>query len=241
MEPDASLNFEEGEIIYENARVGEWIKFWKASALVVFGMSPGFYLFEMYQGDGVPSLQWLASNWSWHDIPRQFQDGSSGGMENIRYCDDHDYMNIQYGFKRSLVRPAHTMYVACLAYFIYNLDMDYVTKMRYNKEKDLVFVQRQDRLWGETEHTYEMHHLEQMVPAAITAMKNMPALDPNGILTIHDMADKHYMKFYQDPKYWNAELKEEFLSETRSLWDTTHADKYEGRIFSSGGIASKEQ
>jgi hypothetical protein len=56
MEPDASLNFEEGEIIYENARVGEWIKFWKASALVVFGMSPGFYLFEMYQGDGVPSL-----------------------------------------------------------------------------------------------------------------------------------------------------------------------------------------
>lgn len=83
-------------------------------------------------------------------------------------------MNIQYGFKRSLVRPAHTMYVASLAYFLYNLDLDYVTKMRYNKDKDLVFVQKQDRLWGETEHTYEVHNLEQMVPSAVTAMKNMP-------------------------------------------------------------------
>jgi len=56
MEPDASLNFEAGEIIYENTRVAEWTKFWKASALVAFGMSPGFYLFEIYQGDGIPSL-----------------------------------------------------------------------------------------------------------------------------------------------------------------------------------------
>ena len=80
-----------------------------------------------------------------------------------------------------------------------------------------------------------------MVPAAVTAMKNMPALDPNGILTVHDMAEKHYMKFYQDPKYWNAELKEEFLSETRSLWDTTHADKYGGRIFHSGALASRDE
>ena len=150
-------------------------------------------------------------------------------------------MNIQYGIKRSIVRPAHTMYVGALAYLIYNMDMDYVTKMRYNKEKDLVFVQRQDRFWGETEHTYEMHHLEQMVPAPVTAMKNMTNLDQNGILTVHDMAEKHYMKFYQDPKYWNAELKEEFLSETRSLWENTHDCKYNGRLFDTGGLADPEE
>ena len=80
-----------------------------------------------------------------------------------------------------------------------------------------------------------------MVPAAVTAMKNMPSLDPNGILTIHDMADKQYLKFYQDPKYWNADLKDEFMSETRSLWDTTHSDKYAGRIFNTGSLASREQ
>lgn len=72
MEPDAALNFEEGEVIYENKRVGEWIKFWKASFITLFGLSPGFYIFEIYQGDGTPSLQWMGDNWNWFDIPRQF-------------------------------------------------------------------------------------------------------------------------------------------------------------------------
>ena len=56
MEPDASLNFENGEVIYENSKVGEWVKFWKASFITLFGLSPGFYLFETYAGDGTPSL-----------------------------------------------------------------------------------------------------------------------------------------------------------------------------------------
>lgn len=154
-------------------------------------------------------------------------------MEGIRYCDDHDYMNVQYGAKRSIVRPSHTMYVAAIASFIYALDFDYVTKMRYNKDKDLVFVSRPNALFGENEHVYEMHHLEQMVPAPVTAIKNMASLDKNGILTVHDMAEKDNLRFYQDEKYWNMDLKEEFLNETRGLWETTHADKYTGRIFQS--------
>jgi hypothetical protein len=32
--PDASLNFEEGEILYENTRVLEWAKFWTYSTVV---------------------------------------------------------------------------------------------------------------------------------------------------------------------------------------------------------------
>lgn len=72
MEPDAALNFEEGEVIYENRRVGEWVKFWKMSALATIGMSPGFYMFEIYKGDGAPSLQWMAEQWNWYEIPRQF-------------------------------------------------------------------------------------------------------------------------------------------------------------------------
>ena len=56
MEPDASLNFENGEVIYENNKVGEWVKFWKASFITLFGLSPGFYLFEIYAADGAPSL-----------------------------------------------------------------------------------------------------------------------------------------------------------------------------------------
>ena len=188
MEPDAALNFEEGEVIYENTRVGEWVKFWKACAITAFGISPGFYIFEIYAGDGAPSLQWMADNWNWWDIPRQFQDGGDWGLEGVRYCDDHDYMNFQYGGKRTVVRASHTMYVATLMALLYGMDFDYVTKMRYNKDKDIVFVTKPSKLWGEQEHVYEMHHLEQMVPAPVTAMKDMSMNDPKGIMTVHCMA-----------------------------------------------------
>lgn len=110
--------------------------------------------------------------------------------------------------------------------------------MRYNKDKDLVFVHKPDRLWGDTEHVYEMHHLEQMVPAPVTAMKNMSANHPNGILTVQDMAEKEYLKFYKDTKYWNMDLRDEFLSETRGLWETTHDDKRSGRLFGSVGATN---
>ncbi len=233
LEPDEKLNFAEGEVIYENSRVGEWIKFWKASAFITMGLSPAFYLFELYAGDGAPSLQWMADTWNWFQIPLQFQDGGNWQVENVRYPDDHDYMNFHYTVKRAIIRPMHTAYIFNVLVLMYAMDFDYVTKMRYNQDKDLVFVTKPSRFWGEEEHVHELHHLEQMVPSPVTAMRNM--MDPKGILTVHDMATKDYLKFYKEDKYWNVDLKEEFASETRGLWENTHADKYTGRIFQSRG------
>ena len=39
--PDDKLNFEEGEVLYENTRLLEWSKFWNYG--VLFG-----YLFKLY-------------------------------------------------------------------------------------------------------------------------------------------------------------------------------------------------
>jgi hypothetical protein len=58
-------------------------------------------------------------------------------------------MTAQYGAKRTIVRPAHTMFVATLMAGLYGLDMDYATKVRYNKEKDLVFVTKPSKFWSE--------------------------------------------------------------------------------------------
>ena len=79
-----------------------------------------------------------------------------------------------------------------------------------------------------------------MVPAAVTAIKNLSANDHNGIMTVHDMATKEYLKLYKEDKYWNLDLRDEFMHETRGLWHTTHADKYTGRIFQTRGPASKD-
>lgn len=78
-------------------------------------------------------------------------------------------MNIQYGVKRTIARPGHTFFMVSVLAMMQNINLDYVSKMTYNKEKDLVFVYRPDGLWGETEYVYEMHHLEQMVPSAVTS------------------------------------------------------------------------
>lgn len=69
-------------------------------------------------------------------------------------------MNIQYGAKRSIVRPAHTFYMVSVLALLQHLNFDYVSKMVYNKDKDLVFVYRPDGLWNEHEYVYEVHHLE---------------------------------------------------------------------------------
>jgi hypothetical protein len=94
MDPDPTLSFEQGEVIYENKRVTEWIRFWKTMTAVVLAGWPTFYTYEIYNADGAPSLQWMSQNWNWWQIPTQFQDGSDWGLEGYRYCDDHDYMNV---------------------------------------------------------------------------------------------------------------------------------------------------
>lgn len=47
------------------------------------------------------------------------------------------------------MRPEHTAYMLNLLVLISNLNMDYATKMVYNKDKDLVFVYKPEGLWFE--------------------------------------------------------------------------------------------
>ncbi len=60
MEPDPTLSFEQGDVIYENTRIGEWIRLWKVLATSTLITWPAFYCFEIYVADGVPSLSWMS-------------------------------------------------------------------------------------------------------------------------------------------------------------------------------------
>lgn len=154
-------------------------------------------------------------------------------MENVRYPDDHDYMNFVYGGKRTIVRASHTMYMATFFTLLYNMNLDYVSKMRYNKDKDIVFVTRPSGYWTEQEHVYEVHHLEQMVPSPVTAIPDLASNHKNGILTVQCMATNENLKFYKDDKYWNADLRKEFNHETTGLWKDTFACKVNCSLFSA--------
>lgn len=120
-----------------------------------------------------------------------------------------------------------------------NMNFDYVTKMVYNKDKDLVFVYRPDGFWNEQEYVYEVHHLEQMVPSTVTTYKDLTMQRTDGILNIYDMSTREYLKFYSEDKYWNNDLKEDFLNQTRTMW-RNNSDKYNGQIFNVTHRASEE-
>jgi hypothetical protein len=119
------------------------------------------------------------------------------------------------------------------------MNFDYVSKMVYNRDKDLVFVYRPDGFWNEHEYVYEVHHLEQMLPSPVTAVKDLTMQRNDGILTVYDMSTREYLKFYGEDKYWNQEHKEDFLNQTRSMW-RGNADKYDGRIFHIAHRANEE-
>lgn len=218
MDPDPSLNFERAETVYENQRVGEWVRMWKWVLTCTLPFWPAFFTFEIYQADGAPSLQWLADMGSWHQVPTQFQDSGDWNLEKVRYCDEHDYMNSQYVYKRTILRPAHTFYQITLLSMLHGLNFDYVTKMQYNKDRDLVFVYKPDGWFTDKEYVYEVHHLESMVPGTVSAYPHLGMGHKDGITNLLCMDTKQSLKFYNDPKYWNLELRDDFLSQTRSMW-----------------------
>ena len=71
-----------------------------------------------------------------------------------------------------LVRPAHTFFAASIFAMCQHMNNDYVSKMVYNKDKDLVFVYRPDGLWGEQ---------PQMRAAPVTAVADLTMNRDDGI------------------------------------------------------------
>ena len=139
-------------------------------------------------------------------------------------------MNIQYGGKRMMARPSNVFYMVTVLTLLQKIDMNYVTKMQYNKDRDLVFVYRPDNFWNENEYVYEVHHLEQMVPSPVTSIPNLSANRDDGILTVTCMHSQDQLKLYNEQKYWNVEVRDEFIDSTSTLWKKL-GHKSRGHIF----------
>jgi hypothetical protein len=80
-----------------------------------------------------------------------------------------------------------------------------------------------------------------MVPYAVTAIKNLSMQRDDGIITVYDMNTRDNLKFYAEDKYWNLEVKDEFMANTRTLWKGNFDNKYDGSIFSVTHQASEEE
>ena len=79
-----------------------------------------------------------------------------------------------------------------------------------------------------------------MVPFAVTAIKNLSMQRDDGIIKVFDMHTKENLKFYAEDKYWNLDVKDEFMANTRTLWKGNFDSINEGSIFTVNGDASEE-
>ena len=74
-EPHASLNFEEGEVLYENSKLPEWSKFWNISILYGFSWCAFFIPYNLCVKSHLPMehavdnlfLSYFMHNYMWFD------------------------------------------------------------------------------------------------------------------------------------------------------------------------------
>lgn len=92
----------------------------------------------------------------------------------------------------------------------------YIVKMSYSVDKELIFLKRVGTLGRLREEVVEAAHLEVPPPTAISRIGDLSSADPNGIWRITNLASVDYLDsilLYNNDKYWNPKLKEEFLSQ----------------------------
>lgn len=146
-EPDPTLNFEEGEVLYENTRLQEWVKFWWWSSFLSFG-----YFFWV-----LPYNLIYKSN---HMLDKQLE--ASFYPYHLHSVHNFDYMRL------------HVFGVAAVAAYTWYFHHQgfkveakrYVSKVQYNKDKELIFVTRVGSYGMVYEDVYETHHLE-MIPHSV--------------------------------------------------------------------------
>eukprot|EP01017_Pseudomicrothorax_dubius_P003968 TRINITY_DN106_c0_g1_i1.p1 TRINITY_DN106_c0_g1~~TRINITY_DN106_c0_g1_i1.p1 ORF type:complete len:513 (-),score=148.62 TRINITY_DN106_c0_g1_i1:146-1684(-) len=197
--PNPTLNFEEGEVIYENTRLVEWSKFWIYSGLAgyLFGA-----IFVPYQLIFKTHLA-LPMGYDNLFVPTY--------THSIFTVDNHGLMFPIAGLL--------SMYSAYMGLALTNQILrDYVIRMQYNRDRELIFVTRITP-WGSTEEeVFETAHLEILPPAVRTGLQHLSANHDDGLLDVTCMSTQKSLVLYNEDKYWNPSLRAEFLDKVYNLW-----------------------
>lgn len=201
--PSANLNFEQGEVLYENTRVLEWVRF-----IQLFGLTGGAYI-ALYVPFSLGYKTNLVTDAADELITNQYHLVSPTTVDILR-------LSIPIG-------------VGAIAYTVYGLlnytnsvTSQYVVKMSYSKDKELLFVKRID-LHGVTyEEVYETAHLEIVPPAQRSGVADLSSYDEDGIWRITDLNTGKFLLAYNDKNHWNLHLRDEFFQKTLNMWDKSY-------------------
>jgi hypothetical protein len=133
------LNFEEGETVYENKWVKEWVFFWRL-VILMFPLTLVVYSFECYYNQSTPSPE--------------FQSAFSLGAHTNNYAErsvDKNLMEIvnywgksmwlwQHWVRKTLFYFLMSLVLLVVFKYVPMIGKEYVTKMKFNRERDLVYI-----------------------------------------------------------------------------------------------------
>lgn len=99
------------------------------------------------------------------------------------------YQHSYYNFDSlNLHVPVVSMTLMYSAYYFFKASdrafRDYVVRLQYSKDKELLFVTRVSPYGALEEEVYEMAHLEVLPPSVKSALKYMSAQDEDGLWDI---------------------------------------------------------
>lgn len=212
--PHPSLSFEEGEVIYENAGVQEWINFWKYFSVLAFFFLAGWVNYQFFFKNRMTEDFLGKSKLLWVKSPKAERKKREKARKNIFRLDRFRVLlligtvgvpAIAFGILRMLTR----------------ITQCYIVKMSYSVDKELIFLKRVSTFGRLKEEVVETAHLEVPPPTAVSRIADLSSEDPNGIWRLTNLASVDYLDsilLYNNDKYWNPKLKDEFLRGRLGLW-----------------------
>lgn len=172
--PDESLDFRVGEVVYSNPKAIEWNRL---SQLSVFN-------FWLYTGCFTPILSMYKTH-----IP-------SNAMLEGTYASYMEYSMMMidvFGFSVWTYPAGIAVYGYLLSRLTSQMMKPFVSKLQFNRTKDLLFITYTGEMGYQHEEVVEMANLEHMTPGAKSSNLGYSFADKGGFMILRDLAkNKEY-------------------------------------------------
>lgn len=201
VDPDVCLK--KGDVIYENEKIHEW----KSLVMRMFYLWVGFYftgyINVVYFFVATPSME------------HAYKATTFLEESNPEYFDPRGiYTSFFVGFQSVTMLLLLKTMRECVNFF--------PSKIQYNKNKDVVFVDFLSYLGGKRTEAMEVDHLERSIPV-LKSKTNLMMFGNKGISIMDNKVTMDTMYLFNEDHYWPGGLREEFLGRTTNLIDKNFA------------------
>jgi len=198
-DPHESLNFEEGEVVYENTRLLEWAKFWNYTGWSVYAFCAFFIPYNLLYKTHMP-------------LPHAYDNLFVPYYTQTMFFWDNWTLHAPLA---GMIAMYGTYLGVALTHTFWK---DYVVKAQFSKDKELLFVTRISAYASLEEEVYEVQHLEALPPSVKVGTADLSSQDADGLWDVTCLATHRSLVLYNQDKYWNPSQRKNFFDKVFNLW-----------------------